>query len=91
MGRAAEIGELLRDPSVRLLTLIGPGGIGKSTLALAAAADAASSFPDGRWWVPLASVQDPEVAVAAVGRVLGLSEGAGRMPSANTWPRVGRS
>jgi predicted ATPase len=79
VGRSAElleIGELLRDPSVRLLTLIGPGGIGKSTLALAAAADAAGSFPDGRWWVPLASVTDPEPAIAAVGQVLGLGEGA---------------
>ncbi len=78
VGRSAElreIGELLRDPSVRMLTLIGPGGIGKSRLALEAAADAAGSFPDGRWWVPLAGLDDAGLAVAAVGRVLGLSEG----------------
>ena len=78
VGRLAElleIGELLRDPSARLLTLVGPGGIGKSRLALEAAADAAASFPDGRWWVPLAAVDDAEIALAGIGRVLGLGEG----------------
>ena len=75
VGRDAElreVGELLRDPVVRLLTLVGSGGIGKTRLALRAAAEAAVSFPDGRWWVPLASIGEAEDAVRAIGQELGL-------------------
>jgi predicted ATPase/class 3 adenylate cyclase len=73
-GELLEIGELLRDPALRLFSLVGPGGIGKTRLALEAAADVAGSFPDGRWWVPLAAVHDPERVVGAIGQALGLSE-----------------
>ena len=57
IGRAQEIDEvvdLLRDPACRLLTLVGPGGIGKTRLALEVASRLHDQFPDGIYFVPLA-------------------------------------
>jgi predicted ATPase/class 3 adenylate cyclase len=59
LGRRAELDEvtgLLDADDVRLLTLTGPGGTGKTRLAMHAAADSADAFPDGIWWIPLASL-----------------------------------
>jgi len=74
-----ELGALLREGK-RLLTLTGPGGVGKTRLALQAVAEAADSFPDGVWWVPLASLRDPglvlsSVALAPAGASFGLRPG----------------
>src|SRR5712692_2998548 len=57
LGREQELSDvvkLLSGNETRLLTLTGPGGTGKTRLALQAAAEASDSFPDGIWWVPLA-------------------------------------
>ncbi len=79
VGRAHELQtvvRLLADPHLRLLTLTGPGGTGKTRLAIQAAADAAGNFPDGVTWVPLASLRDPGLVAATIARALELGEEA---------------
>jgi predicted ATPase/transcriptional regulator with XRE-family HTH domain len=73
VGRAVELAQIeryLADPGCRLLTLIGPGGIGKTRLAQRAAAQA--RFAQGACFVPLADIAAPELAAPAVARRLGL-------------------
>ena len=63
IGREAELATPARDAgrsrNARLITLTGPGGTGKTRLALQAAAESLDAFPDGVWLVPLATVSDP--------------------------------
>ncbi len=68
------MGEQLREPGVALVTLIGPGGAGKTRLALEVAAHAGPTFPDGIWFVALAPVLDPASVPAAIAVALGLRE-----------------
>ena len=58
----------------RLVTLTGPGGSGKTRLALQLAADAVEHFPDGVVWVPLQALRDPELVVPTIARALGTGE-----------------
>jgi predicted ATPase len=75
VGRERELGEaleLLRTH--RLLTLTGPGGIGKTRLALQTAAELGDDFRDGVWFVSLASLHDPELVLPTVAKTLGIRE-----------------
>ncbi|WP_084263516.1 BTAD domain-containing putative transcriptional regulator [Actinomadura formosensis] len=66
----------------RLVTLVGPGGAGKTRLATRVAADLAERFPGGVWVVELAAVGEPEDVPRAVADVLGLRDGANRLAEA---------
>ena len=74
-GRRAELRDLsalLADHEVRLLTLVGAGGVGKTRLAHAAVESHTGRWPDGAVWVPLDEVSDGDLVAAAVGRALGV-------------------
>ncbi len=74
LGRERELDEvaaLLTASDPRLVTLTGPGGVGKTRLALQAAGAAADRFPDGVFWVPLAALRDPSDVLPATAQAVG--------------------
>jgi predicted ATPase/class 3 adenylate cyclase len=76
VGRLSELeraGVLLREN--RLVTLVGPGGSGKTRLALQLAAEAVEDFEDGVFWVPLQAVSDPALVEATIAQTLGTPDG----------------
>jgi predicted ATPase len=78
LGRERELIEvagLLGRSDVRLLTLTGPGGTGKTRLASQAAGLASDRYPHGVWWIPLASLRDPELVLETASQVLGAKNG----------------
>jgi predicted ATPase/DNA-binding winged helix-turn-helix (wHTH) protein len=79
-GELAEIAGLLAHE--RLVTIVGPGGVGKTRLAIAAGWRTADDFPDGVWLVDLAPLSDPSLVVSAVATALDLTRGGGQLSAA---------
>jgi predicted ATPase/class 3 adenylate cyclase len=74
IGRKKELVDvllLLHDPAVRTVTITGPGGIGKTRFAIAAAAEASDEFPDGVWFVDLTPVRDVALVLPTVAHSVG--------------------
>ena len=79
LGRERELAELADlAGGNRLVTITGPGGIGKSSLAVEAARAIQDSFADGAWFVPLATVDEPTAVAPLVARTVGLFDGPTR-------------
>ena len=92
LGREAELERvraILEDRNVRALTLTGPGGIGKTRLALRSAEACPDLFPDGRWWVPLGPISDPQLVVSSLAAALAREDPRERPPDPDLIRRLG--
>ncbi len=79
VSELVELGSLVREK--RLVTLTGPGGTGKTRLAIELARRAAGQFEHGAWLVPLDAISDPELVPAAIASSFALVESPGSTPS----------
>lgn len=81
VGRRAELARLETALATRrMTTLIGPGGVGKTRLALRAARAAADRYPDGAWWADLSPLYDDALLLPTVSDAVGLADHTLRMP-----------
>ncbi|MFP3852949.1 MAG: AfsR/SARP family transcriptional regulator [Anaerolineales bacterium] len=90
VGRQAELTAIKEALSNhRLVTLTGPGGIGKTRVAIHTASDLVDQYPDGAWWVDLTSINDPDHIDQAVSRAFGLKESRAHSLRESLWKALG--
>jgi predicted ATPase/transcriptional regulator with XRE-family HTH domain len=75
---AAAVVKLLKRNDIRIVTLVGPPGVGKTRLAIEVAREVKDAFPDGAWWVELAPVAEPETALTTIAQALGIEDRPGK-------------
>ncbi len=84
IGRTREVGDtiqLANQPGSALITLLGPGGTGKTRLAIEVASAVAGRFPDGAWFVDLAPIEDSDAVLPTISRTLGVVDQGGQHPT----------
>ena len=82
LGREKETAvlfQLLRSPEVRLITITGPGGVGKTSLALQVAHDVQDAFTDGVFFISLAAISDSALIIPTIAHTLGVIESPNRL------------
>jgi Domain of unknown function (DUF4062)/AAA domain len=90
-GDVARVLDLLGDPEVRMVTIVGPGGIGKSRLALAVAEGARARCPDGIVYIDLAPLAEPSLVLQTMAKSLGIEEQAGTNVGAQLRDRLAKA
>lgn len=75
-----QVQAMVADPAVRIVTITGPGGVGKTRLAIEVASRTGPSLPGGACFVDLSTVTDPGLVAASIAAALGLSDQAGKSP-----------